>query len=349
MAGVTEDEAALYDRQIRLWGLEAQNKMRSAHVVVVCFSGVATEVIKNIVLSGIGSLTIVDSELVRPDDLGAGFFFRDTDISRKRIAEAPLARVQALNPLVKVRGAEHSAVASSDACKMLQADVLVACAGTRAELETLNTHCRAHNTMFYATQAQGMGGFIFSDLGPHYTYALELPMPGKQEKQRFRYTQSFVTLHDSLRTTWSKSPREDEIVGQPVRRISAGLWATWALWELQSRKEPVLSVEDFATKLETLATDLMRAKNVQVETLARQVDMPHFFATFARAMYTHVSENSVAGFAPVTAVLGGLLAQDLLNALGHTQVPMVNWCILDASSGTAPIHAIGTLPATKEA
>ena len=43
VTGVTEDEAALYDRQIRLWGLEAQNHMRQAHVAVVSFTGVAEE------------------------------------------------------------------------------------------------------------------------------------------------------------------------------------------------------------------------------------------------------------------------------------------------------------------
>ncbi|KAG8753733.1 hypothetical protein FRC14_005770 [Serendipita sp. 396] len=32
---ITEDEAALYDRQIRLWGLEAQQKMRNATVLVI--------------------------------------------------------------------------------------------------------------------------------------------------------------------------------------------------------------------------------------------------------------------------------------------------------------------------
>ena len=43
----------------------------------------ATEVIKNIVLAGIGKLIIADNEDVKEEDLGTGFFFRDEDIGQK--------------------------------------------------------------------------------------------------------------------------------------------------------------------------------------------------------------------------------------------------------------------------
>jgi ubiquitin-like 1-activating enzyme E1 A len=89
----------LYDRQIRLWGLEAQQRytyqsflllqgdailprMRNAKILVVGLRGIATEVIKNIVLAGIGRLIIVDGEDVSEEDLGAGFFFRNEDIGK---------------------------------------------------------------------------------------------------------------------------------------------------------------------------------------------------------------------------------------------------------------------------
>jgi len=80
---ITEDEAALYDRQIRLWGLEAQQRMRNATILVVKLRGVATETIKNIVLAGIGKLIIWDCEDVAAEDLGVGFFFRDEDVGKK--------------------------------------------------------------------------------------------------------------------------------------------------------------------------------------------------------------------------------------------------------------------------
>lgn len=75
------DEAALYDRQIRLWGLEAQTRIRKAHILIVNLEGLTTECIKNLVLAGIASLTIVDfREKCQESDLSAGFFWREEDV-----------------------------------------------------------------------------------------------------------------------------------------------------------------------------------------------------------------------------------------------------------------------------
>jgi ubiquitin-like 1-activating enzyme E1 A len=57
--------------------------MRNATILVVQLKGIATEVIKNIVLSGIGKLVIVDEGEVLEEDLGSGFFFRDEDVGKK--------------------------------------------------------------------------------------------------------------------------------------------------------------------------------------------------------------------------------------------------------------------------
>lgn len=57
--------------------------MRNASILVIRLQGTATEAIKNMVLAGIGRLTIVDSEDVSEEDLGAGFLFRDEDVGRK--------------------------------------------------------------------------------------------------------------------------------------------------------------------------------------------------------------------------------------------------------------------------
>jgi ubiquitin-like 1-activating enzyme E1 A len=57
--------------------------MRNATILVLTIRGLATEVIKNIVLAGIGKLIIADNEDVKEEDLGTGFFFRDEDVGRK--------------------------------------------------------------------------------------------------------------------------------------------------------------------------------------------------------------------------------------------------------------------------
>jgi ubiquitin-like 1-activating enzyme E1 A len=57
--------------------------MRNATILILKLKGVATEVIKNIVLAGIGKIIIADDEVVDGVDLGPGFFFRDDDVGKK--------------------------------------------------------------------------------------------------------------------------------------------------------------------------------------------------------------------------------------------------------------------------
>lgn len=59
------------------------HRMRSASVLVVNMRGLATEVCKNIVLAGIGQLTILDDADVTEEDLGCGFFLREADVGQK--------------------------------------------------------------------------------------------------------------------------------------------------------------------------------------------------------------------------------------------------------------------------
>lgn len=77
------DEAALYDRQIRLWGVEAQNKMRTSSILLYTLRGIATEIAKNIVLAGVGEIMLLDECNVEEEDLGAGFFFRENEVGQK--------------------------------------------------------------------------------------------------------------------------------------------------------------------------------------------------------------------------------------------------------------------------
>lgn len=58
-------------------------RMRNAAILVIGLKGVATEVIKNIVLAGIGRLVVLDPDTVHPEDLGASFFYRDEDVGSK--------------------------------------------------------------------------------------------------------------------------------------------------------------------------------------------------------------------------------------------------------------------------
>ncbi|RAL63360.1 hypothetical protein DID88_003783 [Monilinia fructigena] len=146
-AGISADEIALYDRQIRLWGT------------------LANEIAKNLVLAGIHSLTIVDHALVTEADLGAQFFISDSDIGTNR-AQAAAPQVKKLNPRVNVI-VDMDDIRSKGPQYFGAFDIVIATDLDPESLNIINTATRINHKPFYAAGVHGFYGFIFSDLIQH--------------------------------------------------------------------------------------------------------------------------------------------------------------------------------------
>lgn len=63
-----------YDRQIRIWGADGQNRLNSSKILCLGLSAAGTETLKNLVLPGFGFITIVTDDLVQERDFGRNFF-----------------------------------------------------------------------------------------------------------------------------------------------------------------------------------------------------------------------------------------------------------------------------------
>ncbi len=88
-----------YDRLklIRWWD---QSKLRNARVLVVGAGAIGNEVLKNLALSGIGHLYIIDMDRIDLSNLSRTVLFRDRDEGKKKSVVAARA-VEAVNPDVR--------------------------------------------------------------------------------------------------------------------------------------------------------------------------------------------------------------------------------------------------------
>ena len=93
-------EAQRYDRQLRLWGTHGQRKLSAGSVLCMGSGAVATEVLKSLVLPGIGWFVVADTAKVTERDLGVNFFVEETDVGRPR-AQVTAERLGELNPSVR--------------------------------------------------------------------------------------------------------------------------------------------------------------------------------------------------------------------------------------------------------
>ncbi|XP_020333703.1 NEDD8-activating enzyme E1 regulatory subunit [Oncorhynchus kisutch] len=96
-----------YDRQLRLWGDHGQEELENAHVCLINSTASGTEILKNLVLPGIGAFTIVDGHKVSGQDVGNNFFLSNNSIGRNR-AQAATELLQELNTDVSGNFVEES-------------------------------------------------------------------------------------------------------------------------------------------------------------------------------------------------------------------------------------------------
>ena len=73
-----------YRSNFRLWGAQGQKILMESKVCLLFCEPAGVETLKNLILPGIGSVTIVDNQDVTDRDLGNNFFLTDADLGKKR-------------------------------------------------------------------------------------------------------------------------------------------------------------------------------------------------------------------------------------------------------------------------
>ncbi len=89
-----------YDRQERVSWWD-QKRLAAARVLVVGAGALGNEVVKNLVLVGVGDIVVVDMDVVEASNLARCVFFRAGDEGKPK-AEVLAARAEELNPDVRV-------------------------------------------------------------------------------------------------------------------------------------------------------------------------------------------------------------------------------------------------------
>jgi len=95
MAPAAPSTDAIYDRQIRLWGADAQSKLMAAAVHIVNLSGLTSELAKNMVLAGI-TVTLIEigTAPATSGDVASSMFLTSQDVGNSTVAEASQKKLQ---------------------------------------------------------------------------------------------------------------------------------------------------------------------------------------------------------------------------------------------------------------
>ena len=97
-------ELARYDRHIIIpdFGLAAQQKLKAAKVLVIGSGGLGSPLLLYLAAAGVGTIGIVDFDVVDDSNLQRQVLFGKNDVVRAK-ARAAKSRLQALNPHIKIQ------------------------------------------------------------------------------------------------------------------------------------------------------------------------------------------------------------------------------------------------------
>lgn len=332
---LSADEIALYDRQIRLWGMAAQANMRSARVLLINIGSIGTEVAKNVVLSGIGNLYVLDDHIVQPEDLGCQFLLTPEDVGAQRV-DACLPKLQDLNPRVNLK-VDHSALSSKSREFFHDFDLIVATELTSDEIAALNKVSRSLGIPIYVAGSNGLFSYIFVDL---------IKFESEEEK-----------LKSGRSTEIAKVSTNREIVKVDVRADEDDPKKVYEKVTTVNMYKPFHEFLQSATLQDKLTRrQAKRVNNILPLTVSCLTQYPGSLKDLQRNVVQtcndlHITSENLkpeyieqfynqlgVEFAPVAAIIGGAVAQDVMNILGKKSSPLNNFLVFDGITLEMPIY-----------
>ncbi|CAG8511272.1 10425_t:CDS:2 [Acaulospora morrowiae] len=306
---ITEDEAALYDRQIRLWGLEAQQRICTSSILICGMRGLSNEVCKNLVLAGVGAITIIDHNMITEEDLGAQFFVTVEDIGKNK-AMTSADRIRQLNPRVKVTSDSSNLSTKPD--EFFKSFDLICLTDSNSEtMIRIDQICRKFDKKFYAASTYGFFGYIFCDLKQHeYIVERKIKLPHSEEHQIkvLKKMEDYISFQDAL----SKSDCDYVVL--------------WRFQQEQGRLPIATDIMDI-NKLKLIRNSFLQSNEIDNTNVSDE-----FIQTLAM--------NAPTEIAPVCAIIGGVLAQNILNVLSHKGLPIKNFFLYNGFQGNGYVYNV---------
>ena len=120
----SQRELERYKRQMILFGDEGQERLRQAHIVIAGAGGLGSPVSLYLAVAGVGTITIIDMDVVDRTNLNRQILHYDRDTGRKKTASAE-EKLRELNPDITVNAIDVKIDASNAAKLVGRADGIV--------------------------------------------------------------------------------------------------------------------------------------------------------------------------------------------------------------------------------
>lgn len=175
------EELLRYDRQIKLLGPQAQEKLRKSRVLILGVGGLGSPVSLYLTAAGVGELILVDSERIELSNLNRQVLYTTKDIGRFKV-EVAAERLKELNPQVRIRAYPTRANRELLDGLLKEVDLAIDCTDNWEIRLVLNEIAIRHGKPFIHAGVHGFHGQLLVVI-PRTTPCLRCILPGRPVDQ----------------------------------------------------------------------------------------------------------------------------------------------------------------------
>ncbi|KAJ3513575.1 hypothetical protein NLJ89_g2874 [Agrocybe chaxingu] len=233
--------------------------------------------------------------------------------------EVAKSRIESLNPLVVVEAITDTSASEDERLESVvkRADLVCVTDWNRDGLVRINELCRRHRKRFYAGGTYGLVGYIFCDLLSHEYLAPDRSAP-KDQPTTVKATADYPPLSLAIISRWST------LTKRQTKEVNPALFfVIMAIWQFESKHSRLPNDVSDTNELETISNSLISEADVNKQVLT----------AVPRDFVEPLSTTAAHEFSPVCAIVGGMLAQDILKALGGREPPIANFFVFDGNTG----------------
>ncbi|KAK9797017.1 hypothetical protein WJX73_007198 [Symbiochloris irregularis] len=175
--------------------------LTAAKILIAGLQGVAAEVAKNIVLAGVGQLTLLDESCCA--QAAPGNFLVPAAAPRKsRVAQQSSETLQHMNPLVTVSARSGSPEAETDLSFIKGYQVLLLAGANLQTMLRYDQACTAYGVAFYTVISRGSNSYFFANLHEHAYTLTKAPQSEGGPQVTEAKTVTFPSLEQALFRSW---------------------------------------------------------------------------------------------------------------------------------------------------
>ena len=327
-------ESDVYDRQIRLWGAEAQvsvpfqtvvlshtihpiqAKMAKSKVLYVHITGVSSEILKNLVLAGIQAVICDDRPFPEAVATTPNFFLhkedRESKKAKRTVADVLKPKVEELNPLL----GDCEIVSFADLTDtFLQQFSIVFCSRMTTDALRISQAVVKGGGKFYMADTFGLSGAAVVDLGKDHMYR---PETGNKLLEA-------TTLKDHL-------PLEDLLQVPIADAIHVRFhpkpipqWIQYRCLLEYVEQKKAWPTKETAQEFCDFVTEWVKTSAVGSGMADDKVLQP--------AALKQLAGVATAEILPVCSVLGGILGTEAIKVISGKGEPANNTLLFDGASG----------------